>query len=172
MTTINYILLGVFSWMISIYTLNITTLYGQTISLGTCQGKKILLVNIATNSPYAAAQLPELEQFYQTHKDSIVVIGFPSNSFGNEPLDNDELKTVLKNTYQLSFPVVEKTDVTGMDAQPVYKWLQSDADNGVAGAILKDDFQKFLINKDGTLSGIFSSKTSVLDSKVQTAIQY
>ena len=157
--------------MVSIYSLNIKTLDGDTISLGQYKGKKILLVNIATHSPYAGIQLSELEKFYQNHKDSIVVIGFPSNSFGNEPSTNQELQATLKETYHCSFPIVEKADVTGSNAHAVYQWLQSAKQNGITDAAIKDDFQKFLIGKDGTLAGLFSSKTSVLGKTVETAIQ-
>jgi glutathione peroxidase len=171
MINLNYIILGIFGWIINIYSFSIKTLQGEDFTLEKYKGKKILLVNIATNSPYANTQLHELEKFYQVHKDSIVVIGFPSNSFGNEPHNNSELKEIIQNDYHLSFPVVERTEIVGTEAHTIYKWLQSSSDNGVKSAKVKDDFQKFLISKDGNLIGLFASKTSVTDTIIKTAIQ-
>ncbi len=172
MPTLNYLALSIFYSIVNIYSFNIQTLEGNTISLEQYKGKKMLLVNIATNTIETTKQLSDLERFYQTHKDSIVVIGFPSNSFGNESKSNAELQNYLQQNYHLHFPVIEKTSVVGSDAHPVYRWLQSATDNGVINVRIKEDFQKFLINRNGSLCGLFSSKTSVLSDKVQNAIKY
>jgi glutathione peroxidase len=156
----------------SIYTKKYTTLSGTQVSMAQYQGKKILLVNIASASQYAAVQLPQLEQLYQLHKDSLVVIGFPSNDFDKEPRNNANLKLLLEKTYRISFPVSVRTGVKDNTASthPIYKWLQDKNENGDMNMKVKKDFQKFLIDKDGTIIGIFSTKTSPLDNVIINAI--
>jgi glutathione peroxidase len=65
----------------SIYSYEAPSINGGVIDFDSYRGKKIFIVNIATGSS-RASQLSELEQLYQMHKDSMVVIGFPSNTFG------------------------------------------------------------------------------------------
>ena len=154
---------------ISIYSLTITTAGGNTISLSQFQGKKILLVNIATNSP-RAGQLAKLEQLYQQHKDSLVVIAFPSNSFGNEPRGNVAIDSFCHNTYHVSFLVATKEAVSGTGIQPVYQWLTTLGQNGVMNGTILGDFLKFLVDKNGNLVGVFAPSVDLMGSEIQNAI--
>jgi glutathione peroxidase len=152
-----------------IYELTVPTLSGGTINLNDYRGKKILIVNIATSSPYAS-QLTGLEALYQRHKDSLVIIAVPSNSFGKEPLGNQAIKEELTNKYHVHYLVTAKSVVSGATQLPLYKWLTSAAENGVVDNPVNADFQKFLINNKGTLVGIFSSNTDPLAEELQKAI--
>jgi glutathione peroxidase len=156
----------------SIYTLQLTTLSGTNISLAQYQAKKILVVNIASSSEYAAEQLPQLQQLYQLYKDSVEVIAFPSNDFGNEPLADSTLQLLMQNTYGITFPVSISTGIIdSLSIQhPLYQWLQSKQLNGIIDTKIKTDFQKYLIGKDGNIIGIFSPATSPLDSLLVQAI--
>jgi glutathione peroxidase len=155
----------------SIYTLQVNKLGGGTINLSDYQNKKILLVNIASSSEYAS-QLTELETFYQQHKDSIVVIGFPSNSFGHEPNNDTQLQSLLEDTYHVHFPIATISSVTGTNANAVYLWLQSKVANGILNGKIKDDFQKFLISKNGSITGLFAPIVNVTASEFLDAIHY
>ena len=157
----------------SIYTKKYTTLQGEQIAMAQYQGKKILLVNIASASPYAATQLPQLQQLYQQYKDSLVVIAFPTNDFGKEPQTDASLKLLLENTYHISFPVSVKTSVkdNSSNAHAVYKWLQTKNENGMMNMNVKTDFQKYLIDKDGTIMGVFSAQVKPSDSSIIKAIR-
>jgi len=156
----------------SIYTKQFTTLKGTHISMSQYQGKKILVVNIASNSEYAAVQLPQLEQLYQQYKDSVVVIGFPSNDFGNESRTDDDLKFLLRNTYNINFPISVITGVkdSTSDTHAIYQWLQRTGENGNMNVKVKRDFQKYLIDKDGTIIGVFAASTNPLDTAITNAI--
>jgi glutathione peroxidase len=136
------------------------------------QGKKILLVNIASGSEYAAVQLPQLQQLYQQYKDSLTVVAFPSNDFGKEPRTDAELKLLLQNTYHINFPVSVRTGVKDSTSgtHTVYKWLQNKNENGSTGMKVKTDFQKYLIDKDGTIMGVFAAKITPLDKAIINAI--
>lgn len=156
----------------SIYTKQFTTLSGTQVSMAQYEGKKILLVNIASGSSYAASQLPQLQQLYQQYHDSLEVIAFPSNDFGNEPLDDSTLQMLLQNTYNISFPVSVITGINDSAAtvHPVYQWLQRATENGMMDAKVKSDFQKYLIDKNGNIMGIFSAETNPMDSTVVEAV--
>lgn len=156
----------------SIYTKQFTTLSGTQVTMAQYQGKKILVVNIASESEYAPVQLPELEQLYQQYKDSLTIIGFPSNDFNKEPRTDAELKLLLQNTYHTSFPIAALTGVKDSTANThtIYQWLQRKSENGSIDIKVKRDFQKYLIDKDGTIAGVFSASTNPLDSTIINAI--
>lgn len=148
--------------LISIYSFSVTTINKGVIPLSNYEGKKMIFVNIATQSEYAP-QLSELEAFYESNKDSIEVIAFPSNSFSHEPNTNEQLYSFFSDSLNLTFPIVQLSEVTGDSAHPVYMWLNSIEDNGVMSEAVNDDFKKFLISADGQIVGIFSKLLNPLD---------
>jgi glutathione peroxidase len=157
----------------SIYTKKFTTLNGTEIAVNEYQGKKILFVNIATGSPLATTQLQQLQQLYQTYKDSLEIIAFPTNDFGNETISNEQLKLLLKYSYKIKFPVSQKVSVkdSSVNTHPIYKWLQNKAENGQVNISIKNDFQKILIDKTGIIIGIFSASTKPLDKVLTDAVE-
>jgi glutathione peroxidase len=157
----------------SIYSKKFTTLNGAEIAVNQYQGKKILFVNIASNSPLATAQLPQLQQLYQKYKDSLEIVAFPSNDFGNETKSNEQLKLLLKYSYKIKFQVSQMVSVkdSSVNTHPIYKWLQNKAENGQANISFKDDFQKILIDKTGIIIGIFSASTKPTDKVLTDAVE-
>jgi len=153
----------------SIYNLQFQDIDGNTRPLSVYQGKKILLVNIATGST-RVNQLQGLQQLHQQYGDSVVVIGFPSNSFGNESRSNSEIKQFCQANYGVSFLLAAKTDVTGPQIHPVYHWLSNISSNGINGAPLQKNFQKFLISQTGSLIGIFSPTVEPTSEQITGAL--
>jgi glutathione peroxidase len=153
----------------SIYTHSITDVNGNTISLSAYQGKKMLLVNIATGSE-RVSQLAELQQLHQLHHDSLVIIAFPSNSFGQEQRSNSEIKTFCQANYNTGFIIAAKNSVAGSGLQPVYTWLASAAQNGADDISIVNDFQKILLDKYGDVVGVFAPTVSPTSSSIQNAI--
>jgi glutathione peroxidase len=151
------------------YSLSVPLANGQSLSMDQFRGKKLLLVNIATGSPLRS-QLSQLEQFYRLHRDSVVVIGFPSNSFGNEPKTAAELQAYFTDSVAVTFPVAAPGRVTGPDAHAVYRWLAQPAQNGVATFVPSKDFQKVLISRGGQPTGIFAGTVQPGDSLLLKAI--
>ena len=156
----------------SIYSQHFMSLGGTEINLSDYQGKKMLLVNIASESEYAAVQIPQLEQFYQMNKDSIVVIGFFSNDFSHEPREDNMLKLLMTNTYNTTFPASVRIGVKDSSGytHPLYSWLQNQSENGMMNVKVVNDFQKYLVEKDGTLIGVFSGKVGPFDARITNAI--
>ncbi|WP_407524602.1 hypothetical protein PDL71_01915 [Lacibacter sp. MH-610] len=154
---------------VSIYTLSVPAISTGAINFQNYQGKKILLVNIATSGSNLE-QLTELEQFYQLHKDSVVVIGFPSNSFGNTTQTNTGIKQFL-DSYGITFPIAAKSDVDDVNANTVYKWLANAADNGSHEVEITEDFQKVLIGKTGKIKGVFSAALHLQSQFISNALR-
>lgn len=144
-------------WMMpdNIYTLQFTDIDGNTISMSQFQGKKILLVNIATGSS-RVGQLAQLQQLHEQHGDSLVVIGFPSNSFGHEARNNAGIKQFCTTNYSTGFLLAQKISVNGESIHPVYNWLTKLSENGMIDQIVGNDFQKFLVDETGKLVGAFA----------------
>ncbi len=156
----------------SIYTKHFTSLDGTEINLSQFQGKKMLLVNLASESPYAAVQIPQLEQLYQQYKDSLIVLGFFSNDFSNEPREDNMLKPLMQDTYHATFPTSVRVGVkdSSGNTHPIYTWLQNQSENGMMNVKVKNDFQKYLVEKDGTLIAVFAGKLNPLDPRIINAI--
>jgi glutathione peroxidase len=163
------LLLKVALYLLSLYDVSYINNAGQTKRFAQFSGKKLLIVNIATGSD-KVGQLAELKQLQQQFADSLTVIAFPSNSFGNEARTNDEILEFCNQQYEINFLLCAKGNVTGAEKESIFLWLADVTMNGSMNAPVRSDFQKFLIDKDGTLIGSFSSLISPLDNKIISAI--
>lgn len=154
----------------SIYDFKVEALDGGTIDFSTFKGKKILVVNTASQCGYTP-QYEGLQKLYQTYKDKLVIIGFPANNFGaQEPGTNSEIKEFCKKNYGVSFPMAAKVSVKGDDMAPVFKWLTSKAENGVMDAEIKWNFGKFLLDEQGHLLEYFSSKVEPMSETITSKL--
>lgn len=153
-----------------IYEYSITDINGNTIHLSGFNGKKILFVNTATNSAYAN-QYGRLEQLYQLHKDSLVIIALPSNSFGNEPNENDSILSFVQSHYDIHYILASKINVTGDSIAPLYQWLTQSSENGAFDNPVHGDFYKYLVNREGQLIAVSAGMTDPMDSVIQKLIQ-
>ena len=154
----------------SIYDLQISTIDGNVVNLSDFANKKILFVNTATNSQYVN-QYAALEQLQQQYQDSLVIIAFPSNSFGNEPENDTTIKDFVMNTYNVHFILAAKTSVKDSTISPLYQWLTQQSENGVLDNPVDGDFFKYLVNEEGRLIGVFDGSVDPLSDLVQSALQ-
>ena len=168
--------------MTTAYDFSAKTLDGGDQSLSAYKGKAMLVVNTASkcgNTP----QYAELEKLYESHKDKLVIIGFPANNFGSqEPGSNVEIKEFCSKEYSVTFPMAEKVSVRGDDIHPIYKWLLEQSkelaknvpsDNSkdlVWKKFLQDpviwNFTKFLVDEKGNLIAVFHNKVSPTSPEV------
>jgi glutathione peroxidase len=155
-----------------IYSFRLDSVSGKKkIDLSSYKGRAILIVNTATNGSQVY-QLAQLQQLFQSFRDSgLVVISIPSNDFNNEPGSNESIGFILKNTYEISFPVAARSSVSGRSVNQLYRWLTSRYHNKVMDAPVRGDFQKFLINKEGKLAGVFSGKLAATSALLINAIR-
>src|SRR5436190_3646867 len=114
----------------SIYDFPLRTLEGDSTSLAKYKGKKMLIVNVASECGYTP-QYTNLEELYKKYSDKLVVIGFPANNFGaQEPGSATEIREFCTKNYGVTFPIMEKISVKGDDMHPLYKWLSNKEENG------------------------------------------
>lgn len=154
---------------VDFFTLPVTKNDGTTLNLEQYRGKKLLLVTLATGSTYNT-QFESLQQLQNLYSDSLVVIGFPTNSFGHEPM-NDAAIAAYMQSKGCSFLIAAKSSVTdGENQHPVFQWLASKDLNGRLGMSAKGDFNKFLIDKKGKVSAFFMPMMDPMDSMVKKAV--
>ncbi len=127
-----------------------------------CQyaGQVVLVVNTASYCGFTP-QYKSLEALYSRYKDKgLVVLGFPSNDFAQEPGNNQKIADFCENTYGVKFPMFSKTTVRGQDASPLFKQLSKITDTSP-----KWNFYKYLISRDGTKVKSFNSATDPMDTQ-------
>jgi glutathione peroxidase len=156
--------------VVSFYSLSVQSNNGSEIHFKNFRNRKILLVNTATNSEYVN-QLQELQQLSVMLGDTLMIVACPSNSFGNEPLNDSALNQVMRNSYHLTFPISVKSPVLGDSSNNIYKWTARKDWNDVSNTVVKGDYYKYLINGSGKLVGIFDCSVSPLSEEILRAIR-
>ncbi len=150
----------------SIYNFKVPGLENGTIDFSAFKGKKILIVNTASECGYTP-QYKELQALSEKFKDKLVIVGFPANNFGGqEPGTATEIKAFCEKNYGVTFPMAAKVSVKGDDMAPIYHWLTSKAENGVLDASIGWNFNKFLINEQGQMVAYFPSKVTPLSDEI------
>jgi glutathione peroxidase len=142
----------------NIYDYSVELTDGSLMSLSTLKGKKLMLVNTASNCGFTP-QYEELEKLYKDHQDSLIIIAFPANDFKRqEKGNNEEINSFCKKNYGISFPIAAKgVVVKNIHQQPIFKWLTDKHYNGWNGQAPTWNFCKYLIDENGMLIGFFSS---------------
>ncbi len=151
---------------VPLYDIRINSLSNQEVDLKNFQGKHILFVNVASKCGFTS-QYKDLQKLHDTFKDKLVVIGIPCNQFGNqEPGDATEIESFCQVNYGVTFLITEKVDVKGKDMHPLYKWLTQKSLNGSKNASVKWNFQKYLVDENGSLIDYYLSSTNPMSSKI------
>ncbi len=141
----------------SIHQFTVPALDGSTINFADYKGKKILVVNTASECGYTP-QYKDLEALYQQYKTTLVVVGFPANNFGGqEPGTNENIKSFCEKNYGVTFPLAAKISVKGADMAPIYKWLTNKDLNGVLSTEITWNFNKILLDENGKIIAKFDS---------------
>lgn len=150
----------------TIHQFKVASLDGGMIDLASFKGKKILIVNTASECGYTP-QYKDLQALYEKYKDKLVIVGFPANNFGGqEPGSNTEIKSFCQKNYGVSFPMAAKISVKGDDIAPIYQWLTHKDQNGIMDAEIKWNFNKFLLDENGKLIAYFPSKVNPMSEEI------
>ncbi|MCL7045929.1 hypothetical protein MKW94_023282 [Papaver nudicaule] len=150
---------------------------GNDVDLSTYKGKALLIVNVPSivdsvlsvsihngslfktmNSNYT-----ELSQMYDKYKNQgLEILAFPCNQFGGqEPGNNEQIVEFACTRFKAEYPIFDKVDVNGENTAPVYKFLKS-SKGGFLGDIIKWNFSKFLVDKEGHVGDRYAPTTSPL----------
>ena len=140
---------------------------GASFDFSSLKGKKIMLVNTASECGYTP-QYKDLQALYEQYKDkNFIIIGFPCNDFGGqEPGTLTEIKSFCSKNYGVTFPMMEKISLKGEKCSEIYKWLTSKAENGVEDSKVNWNFNKYLINEKGEYVKHLGSSVNPLDKEV------
>ncbi|WP_076594624.1 MULTISPECIES: glutathione peroxidase [unclassified Chryseobacterium] len=150
----------------TIYDFKVEGLDGKEINFEDFKGKKILIVNTASECGFTP-QYADLEKVYEQYKDKLVVIGFPANNFGGqEPGTNTEIGAFCQKNYGVTFPMAAKVSVKGDDTAPIFKYLTEKELNGVKNTSILWNFTKFLVDENGKLIDSFVSTTKPTDEAI------
>jgi len=158
--------------VVSFYSLKDTLNNGTAFDFASLRGKKVLLVNTASDCGYTN-QYSELQQLYEQYKDSLVIIGFPANDFKEqEKGTDDEIAQFCKLNYSINFTLMKKSSVIKSAGQnPVFKWLTDSSQNGWNSKQPTWNFSKYLVNKQGVLTHYFDPSVSPLSEAVVAAVK-
>ena len=126
------------------------TIAGQAFPLADLQGKAVLIVNTAS----ACGFTPQFAGLQALHEEycpqGLVVLGFPCNQFGSQdPGSNEEIGAFCQANYGVSFTMMDKVEVNGANAHPLFQWLKAQAPGLLGSEGIKWNFTKFLLNRQG-----------------------
>lgn len=149
----------------NVYQFTITSIDGKEISLSEFEGKKLLLVNTASECGFTK-QYAGLQELSEKYGDKLVVIGFPANNFGGqEPGSNAEIQGFCEKNFGVTFLLAEKSSVKGKDISPLFAYLTAAENPDFTGEI-KWNFEKFLIDEHGNLVHRFRSKVEPMSETI------
>lgn len=157
-------------WAQSIYDMNfkVKDIEGKDFEINLLKGKKVMIVNVASKCGLTP-QYKELQALYEKYHDShqFEIIAFPANNFLNqEPGTAEEIKSFCERNYGVTFKLMDKISVKGNDIHPIYQWLTDKTKNGVSDEKIQWNFQKYLINPDGTIAMVLKPNENPLSNKV------
>ncbi|MGG0177252.1 glutathione peroxidase [Gottfriedia acidiceleris] len=145
----------------SIYDFEVKDSKGEVVSLSKYKDKVIIVVNTASACGYTP-QYKDLQALYEQYKEvGLVILGFPCNQFMNqEPGSNEEIQSFCELNFGVTFPVFGKIDVNGDKADPLFKYLSSEAPGIMGLKSIKWNFTKFIIDKKGKVIERFAPQTN------------
>ena len=155
----------------NIYQFKLNSADGRLIDFNDFRGKKILIVNTATECGFTY-QLESLQKLQDKFVENLVVIGTPSNDFMNqEPRNNSEIINFCSDKYGVEFLLTEKIHVSGKKMHEIYKYLTNIEYNGTNNKKVSWNFNKFLIDENGYLLDHFGSMTKPFSEKITSLLR-
>lgn len=153
--------------VVSFYDLSATQIDGKELKFADFKGKKLLLVNTASDCGYTN-QYADLQKLYDQFKDKLLVIGFPANDFKEQEKGSDEeIAQFCQKNYGVTFPVIKKSVVIKSAQQnPVYQWLTDSSKNGWCNQQPSWNFSKYLVDENGVLTNYFDPSVSPLSNEI------
>lgn len=150
--------------MNSLHDIEITTIDGRPQTLADYRDKVLLIVNVASRCGFTP-QYKGLEDLWQKYGPrGLVVMGFPCNQFGaQEPGDAAEIAQFCSLTYEVDFPMFAKIEVNGEHAHPLFKHLKAAAPGLLGSEMVKWNFTKFLVNRQGEVVDRYAPNTTPAD---------
>ena len=155
----------------TIYSYSFNDIEGNTISLESFKGKKIIFINVASECGFTG-QYKELQELHEAHGENTVLIGFPCDQFGGqEPGSESDIKAFCEKNYGVTFLMASKIDVKGENQNEIYTWLTSKDKNGVESSKVAWNFEKYIVDENGKLVAHFKSPVKPMSSKITSLLK-
>jgi len=148
----------------------VRALTGETVELNAFRGHPMLIVNTASKCGYTT-QYEGLQKLWEKYGEGdLVVIGFPSNDFGNqEPGTAEEIGEFCRLNYGVTFPMMAKVRTKGPNQAPIYRALTDESEQQFRGEI-RWNFTKFLVDPDGRVVARFEPAVEPMDEQIVSAV--
>ncbi|SNX83084.1 probable GPX2 - glutathione peroxidase [Melanopsichium pennsylvanicum] len=146
--------------MVSFYDLKATKPSHEQYTFDQLKGKVVLVVNTASKCGYTP-QFAELEELNKKYADQgLQIIGFPCNQFAGQDPENDEkIGEFCQRNYGVTFPMMAKSDVNGSNTNEVFQFLKKQKSGILGTEMIKWNFTKFLVDKQGNVIERYGSNT-------------
>jgi glutathione peroxidase len=151
---------------ITAYAFSFPALTGDDIRLSDYAGHPLLIVNTASQCGYTPQYGGLQELWTQFHDRGLMIIGVPSDDFGQEPGGVADIAETAQHQYGATFPITAKAVVKGLNAHPFYRWAADLRPKDVP----RWNFHKYLIGRDGYIAEAFPETVEPTDTRVKTAI--
>jgi glutathione peroxidase len=158
---------------VSFYSLKDTLNNGTAFDFESLQGKKVMLVNTASDCGYTG-QYDDLQKLSEQYKDSLVIIGFPANDFKEQEKGSDEeIAAFCRLNFGVSFPLMKKSSVKkGTDQNKIFEWLTDSTRNGWNNQPPSWNFCKYIVDEQGRLTHYFGSTIEPLGKEITEALNH
>ncbi len=155
----------------TLHSFKVKDIHGQPFDFAQLRGKAVLVVNTASQCGFTP-QYAGLERLYRTYKDKgLVVVAVPSNDFGGqEPGEPAQIHGFVRDKFEITFPLTDKSRVKGADKSLLYRWLTTAGPKGTQGEV-GWNFTKFLIGPNGQLAARFASPIDPMSAEVTAAVE-
>jgi len=140
---------------------------GDLLQLNELKGKKVLLVNTASDCGYTG-QFEELQRIQNLYKESLIILGFPANDFlEQEKGEDSSILNFCQVNFGVTFPIAKKSVVIKKENQNlIFEWLSNPAKNGWNDQEPVWNFSKYLLSETGELLGYFGPAISPNDNRL------
>jgi len=140
---------------------------GDLLQLNEFKGKKVLLVNTASDCGYTG-QFEELQRIQNLYKESLIILGFPANDFlEQEKGEDSSILNFCQVNFGVTFPIAKKSVVIKKENQNlIFEWLSNPAKNGWNDQEPVWNFSKYLLSETGELLGYFGPAISPNDKRL------
>ncbi len=157
--------------MTSLYPIPLTLNDGSETNFARFKGNVVMVVNVASKCGFTP-QYTGLETVYQKFRDrGFDVLGVPCNQFaGQEPGTDSEISEFCQRNFGVTFPLTAKANVRGKDQHPLYAELTK-FKSGVLPGLVKWNFEKFLVNRNGEVVARFAPTVEPDSAEVIDAIE-
>jgi len=145
---------------------------GNMKSLSEFDGRAVLVVNVASRCGLTP-QYEGLQRLYdEFRRQGLEILGFPCNQFmEQEPGSPEEIRDFAGIQYGVTFPLFSKSEVHGDGRAPLYRWLLAADCASDAGADVRWNFEKFLIDRDGQVRQRFSPQVEPCSEEIKDAVR-